>query len=63
MSTQDRFMCALCLLWLLTLEVRWMRADSPRASSINQTVTVRLCGMNGNPRCGCVTPPPRPFEE
>jgi hypothetical protein len=62
MSTQDRCICAMCLVWLLTLEVRWMRADSTGAS-VNQTVTVRVCGMNGDPCCGCGTRPPRPFTE
>ena len=61
MSTPDRFICALCLVWLLTLEVRLMRADSTGAA-IHQTVTVRVCGINGDPCCGCGTRPPAPLQ-
>lgn len=62
----NRHLCALCLVWLFSLELRWCQSrGSPyctTAPAITQTVMVSICGA-----CGCAihssSPPPRPPDQ
>jgi len=58
----NRHLCAVCLAWLLSLELRWWRSCSSVAS-MTQNVTVRVCGHRCV-ACACAiqspAPPPRP---
>jgi hypothetical protein len=57
----NRHLCALCFVWLLSLELRWWRSSSS-AAPMTQTVTVSICGAGG---CAIhsSSPPPRPPDQ
>lgn len=54
----SRYLCALCLAWLFSLELRWWRSCSS-AAPMTQKVTVSIYGA-----CACAShsspPPPLP---
>ena len=58
----NRHIFALCIAWLILLELRWWRSFAPSVI-MTQTVTVRTCCGHKAGACGIPASPPVPPEE